>query len=122
MDFKYQGSYSRDYGEITFVYKKGGTKLQATSRSKTPSGIPFYYYSVTIFSPSQPLIVSQEKAKPKGCSDEDAYKLGEKYAQSQRNLIADCDYLFDMAQAQEGEINHDCFCKGVVAWRMKNEK
>ena len=63
---------------------------------------------------------SNSNTNGNSCSDEDAYRLGEQYAQSQRNLIADCDYLYDMAQAREGQINHYCFCKGVNAWRVRN--
>lgn len=65
---------------------------------------------------------STRSTNSSSCSDENAYRLGETYAQSQRNLIADCDYLYDMALAREGQINHYCFCNGVNAWRRRNEQ
>ena len=57
----------------------------------------------------------------KRCSDEGSYDKGYTWAGNQRGLEADCDYLFDMAQASDsGPLSHYCFCQGVAAYQKRN--
>lgn len=51
------------------------------------------------------------------CIDMDSYNLGYDIARDQRQLVADCDYLFTLAQTQKDNINKYCFCKGVEEYR-----
>jgi len=52
------------------------------------------------------------------CSDMVSWSNGYTYAADQigGGMIADCDYLFRIAQTQNANINHYCFCKGVNDW------
>ena len=57
----------------------------------------------------------------KRCSDEGSYDKGYTWAGNQRGLQADCDYLFDIAQASDsGPLSHYCFCRGVEAYQKQN--
>lgn len=119
LGFKYESSYIGDFGESIFVYKRDHTKIQTKGPSTWRNHAPLY--SVTIFSPAQPRVVSNEKAKPKRCSDEGSYDKGYSWAGNQKGLLADCDYLFDIAQASDsGPLSRYCFCQGVAAYRKQN--
>jgi hypothetical protein len=52
------------------------------------------------------------------CADMISWSYGYSLAADQLGggLIADCDYLFTIAQTQRDNINHYCFCKGVNDW------
>jgi hypothetical protein len=57
------------------------------------------------------------------CPDMDSYNLGYSYAADQLGggLVADCDYLYQIAATQSEKVNHYCFCKGVNDWLIKNK-
>ena len=48
----------------------------------------------------------------------DSYNYGYSLASDQigGGLIADCDYLFKIAETQKGNLDHACFCRGVNDW------
>ncbi len=52
------------------------------------------------------------------CSDMNSYNYGYSIAADQigHGLMADCEYLFEIAQTQKENLNHYCFCKGVNDW------
>jgi len=52
------------------------------------------------------------------CSDMNSYDLGYRLAADQigSGLMADCDYLFQIAQTTNDNLSHYCFCKGVNQW------
>lgn len=52
------------------------------------------------------------------CSDMDSYNLGYLYAADQLGggLLADCDYLYQIAVTQREHVDHYCFCKGINKW------
>lgn len=121
LGFKYVSKGSGYDGDTTWVFKRDRTKFEATIQSKHWSGVPTKSYHVTIKSPPRPRVVSEEKAKPKRCSDEGSYDKGYTWAGNQKGLLADCDYLFDIAQATDsGPLSRYCFCLGVEAYRKQN--
>ena len=58
------------------------------------------------------------------CSDMDSYYFGISYARDQLGggLLADCDYLYNIAITQSENVNHFCFCKGVSKWLSDNNR
>jgi hypothetical protein len=56
------------------------------------------------------------------CPDMISWSYGYSLAADQLGggLIADCDYLFKIAQTQRDNVNHYCFCKGVNDWVSEN--
>jgi len=52
------------------------------------------------------------------CSDMTSYNLGYSIAKDQQGLVADCDYLYDIAKTQNNNINRYCFCMGVSDFRL----
>jgi hypothetical protein len=56
------------------------------------------------------------------CSNMDSYYLGISYARDQLGggLVADCDYLYQIAITQTANVDHYCFCKGVNKWLSDN--
>lgn len=60
---------------------------------------------------------SSSKMTSKKCSDMDSYDYGYAVARDQDGLLADCDYLYDIASTQKNIINKSCFCNGVTDYR-----
>ena len=58
------------------------------------------------------------------CPDMDSYNLGYSYAKDQLGggLVADCDYLYQIAVTQSNNVDHYCFCKGVSKWLSDNNR
>jgi hypothetical protein len=75
-------------------------KIESTSNSSSSSG--------------------NQKINSEKCVDMDSYNLGFDIAQDQRQLAADCNYLFTLAKTQRDNINYYCFCKGVEDYRSRN--
>jgi len=55
----------------------------------------------------------KKEADSQKCSDMNSYNFGYDIARDQQALIADCNYLYDLAITQRDNINKHCFCKGV---------
>ena len=108
-------------GDTAKVYTRDRTKVVLSRSNKTNARKYGNFYWVSIFLPTQPRVVSEEKVKPKRCSDEGSYDKGYTWAGNQKGLLADCDYLFDIAQASDsGPLSRYCFCQGVEAYRKQN--
>ncbi len=56
------------------------------------------------------------------CSNMDSYYLGISYARDQLGggLLADCEYLYQIAVTQTANVDYYCFCKGVSKWLSDN--
>ena len=52
------------------------------------------------------------------CIDMSSYNLGYEIAKDQQGLVADCNYLFDIAKTQRDNINKYCFCMGVEDFKL----
>ena len=63
---------------------------------------------------------SNENNKSKKCSDMDSYDYGYSVARDQRQLAADCNYLYDVAITQRNIKSKSCFCEGVSDYRASN--
>lgn len=57
------------------------------------------------------------------CNDMNSYNEGYSIANDQigRGLMADCNYLYEIAKTQNGRLNYYCFCKGVNDWISKKK-
>jgi hypothetical protein len=60
---------------------------------------------------------SSSERNSKKCSDMDSYDYGYAVAKDQDGLLADCDYLYDIAITQKYIENKSCFCSGVTDYR-----
>jgi hypothetical protein len=60
---------------------------------------------------------SQIESSRKKCSDMDSYDYGYAVARDQDGLLADCNYLYDIAITQKNIENKGCFCSGVTDYR-----
>lgn len=63
------------------------------------------------------------RRKLRECEDQSSFDFGYSVAQDQlgKGLIADCDYLYDMAVTVRNNINYRCFCKGVNFWMREHQ-
>jgi hypothetical protein len=60
---------------------------------------------------------SSSETNSKKCSDMDSYDYGYAVAKDQDGLLADCNYLYDIAITQKNIENKSCFCSGVTDYR-----
>jgi hypothetical protein len=60
---------------------------------------------------------SSSETNSKKCSDIDSYDYGYAVAKDQDGLLADCNYLYDIAITQKNIENKSCFCNGVTDYR-----
>ncbi len=134
-----RGSYSRNGHKITF-YSSSGISMTGDARLELvnnkliiilTTGAVYVqddqgYYIKNIISTKdwgENLSSSNNNNLNSKCSDMDSYSFGNSLAADQigGGLVADCEYLFSIAQTQKATVNHDCFCKGVNDW-IKDHK
>jgi hypothetical protein len=60
---------------------------------------------------------SASETSSKKCSDMDSYDYGYSVARDQDGLLADCDYLYEIASTQKNISSKSCFCSGVKDYR-----
>ena len=60
----------------------------------------------------------------KGCSDQRSYDEGYSLAADQigHGLMADCNYLYNIAITQKDNLDHYCFCRGVNDWIAQHQR
>jgi hypothetical protein len=60
---------------------------------------------------------SSTESKTQKCSDMESYDYGYAVARDQNGLLADCNYLYEVASTQKNITSKSCFCEGVSDFR-----
>lgn len=60
---------------------------------------------------------SSTESKAQKCSDIESYDYGYAVARDQNGLLADCNYLYEIAITQKNITSKSCFCEGVSDFR-----
>ncbi|MBM3414272.1 MAG: hypothetical protein FJY16_04970 [Bacteroidetes bacterium] len=60
---------------------------------------------------------SRAESTPQKCSDMESYDYGYAIARDQDGLLADCNYLYEIASTQKNVTSKSCFCEGVSDFR-----
>ncbi len=63
---------------------------------------------------------SETSSTKKKCHDMDSYQYGYDVARDQDGLLADCNYLYEIASTQKEISSKSCFCEGVSDYRSGN--
>ena len=60
---------------------------------------------------------SSTESTSQKCSDMESYDYGYAVARDQDGLLADCNYLYEIASTQKNITSKSCFCQGVSDFR-----
>jgi len=60
---------------------------------------------------------SSNESTLKKCADMESYDYGYAVARDQDGLLADCNYLYEIASTQKNITSKSCFCEGVSDYR-----